>query len=63
MHNYYFNIYLIFFSVYESCGNDNPCLNGGTCLSHLFQHICSCMAGTSGRYCETSKHYEYVIPY
>lgn len=38
----------------EPCQNLN-CQNGGQCVNDLGVYRCSCQAGWTGTYCETSK--------
>ena len=38
----------------DECAS-NPCQNGGTCKDAVNEFSCACLAGTTGRFCETSK--------
>ncbi|XP_067943149.1 fibropellin-1-like [Watersipora subatra] len=40
---------------YDRCqGGNNPCQHGGRCESNIKRHICTCLPGYTGVYCQTS---------
>ncbi len=54
-----FNMFLLmYFCVnldINECAN-TPCLNGGICTDGVNTFTCTCQAGFTGAYCQTSKY-------
>ena len=49
------NMYCVLFVAMDHC-HYSPCFNNGTCQNFPDKYTCDCMAGFTGRSCESEYH-------